>query len=490
MSLAAIWALGVATVLAQLPPAHTGAAQEAAVGPGPHLFLDDALIVETSGVTFSVHSPERHEGNPILVGDNPYTDLDKATAPFTVDYDGQAGTFRMWYTPHSRSGLGYHMGIGTSTDGVVWTYPDLGVVEFQGSLHNNLVVEHVIGGAVVLDPHPKSDAERYKSVFYRHEPKPVGFSVAFSPDGVRWSPLEWIAELDDSGDKTGTGASDIVNAFYDAKRKEFVALFKMWSLPGEYTVPVKRGVPAPACGRRILGMSRSKDFRTWSKARPIVRADEQDPPTLEFYGIPSVVERGGLYIGFMPCLIDDAPPDGIGWTELVVSRDGDHWTRIREPFLQRAESDAGAPDHAIAWVTEVVPVGEREHVYYTALAYGHKTGARSGCVAFLRKDGFVSADAGPEAGRILTKPLRFPAGSTGMTLNAAADQGEVRVQLSRDGKLLEGYAFDDCDPIQGDGVLLPVTWRGKGALPETGAGVQVEFRLRNVELYGFEFTGS
>ncbi|MCP4642179.1 MAG: exo-alpha-sialidase, partial [bacterium] len=377
-------------------------------------------------ITFTLHSPERHKDNPILVGDNPYTDLDKATAPFSVEHDVPTAAFRMWYTPHSRTGLGYHMGIGTSADGITWDYPDLGVIEFQGNKHNNLVVQHVIGGVVLRDPNPKSPDERYKSVFYRHEPKPVGFSVAFSPDGVRWGPLEWIAELDDSGDKTGTGASDIVNAFYDADREEFVALFKMWSLPGEYSVPVKRGVPAPACCRRIIGMSRSKDFRTWSKARPIVRADEHDPPTLEFYGIPSIVKRGGLYIGFMPCLIDDAPPDGVGWTELIVSRDGDHWHRIRRPFLQRAMKEEKAPDHAIAWITEVVAAGERDHVYYTGLEYGYKIGARSGCLAFLRKNGFVSVDAGAEPGKVITKALRLPAGNCGLTVNANAEGGEIR----------------------------------------------------------------
>ncbi len=460
------------------------------VGAGPHLFLDDALVAEDSGLTFTLHSPERYDHNPILAGENPHTDLDKATAPFSVQYDSETSTFRMWYTPHSRSGLGYHMGIGTSTDGIHWEYPDLGVVDFHGSRHNNLVVQHVIGGAVVVDPHPKEIDERYKSVFYRHEPKPTGFSVGFSPDGLHWSPLDWIEELDDSGEKTGTGASDVVNAFYDPAREEFVAVFKMWSLPGEYSVPVKRGVPAPACARRIVGMSRSKDFRTWSKARTILRADAQDPPTLEFYGISAVVQRGGLFIGFLPCLIDDAPPDGIGWTEIAVSRDGDHWQRIRRPFLQRAEADENAPGHAIAWITEVVTAREREYVYYTGLEYGHKTGARSGCLAFLRKDGFVSADAGAEPGHLLTKPLLMPEESLGITLNASAEGGEIRVQLSADGQAIQGYAFEDCSAIDADAVSIPVRWRGQTALPKTAAPVQVEFHLRGAQLYGFEFTSS
>jgi hypothetical protein len=485
LGVAAAW---LATgALGQSLPLHMDQPGEPTVDKGPYLFLDDALIAETSGLTFTLHAPEKHEGNPTLLGDNPYTDLDKATAPFSVEYDDDIGTFRMWYTPHSRSGLGYHMGIGTSADGIQWDYPDLGAVDFHGSTHNNLVVEHVIGGAVIVDPRPGHDSERYKAVFYRHDPHPRGFSVASSPDGVRWSPPEFIEELDDSEGKTGTGASDIVNLLYDPKREEFVALFKMWSLPGEYTVPVKRGVPAPACGRRIVGMSRSKDFKTWSKARVIVRADDEDPPTLEFYGISSVVQRGGLFLGFIPCLIDDTPPDGIGWTELIVSRDADCWQRIRQPFLQRSENDDKAPDHAIAWISEVVSVGEREFVYYTALEYGHKTGGRSGCLAFLRKDGFVSADAGADPGRLLTKALRVPSESTGLSINADASVGAVRVQLLANGKPLEGYSFDDCDPIAADAVSIPVQWGEKADLPKRGAPIQIEFRVRDAKLYAFSF---
>jgi hypothetical protein len=309
--------------------------------------------------------------------------------------------------------------------------------------------------------------------------------VTFSPDGLHWSVPEWIATLDDPESNRGTGAGDVLSAFFDPKRGEFVALFKMMSLPGEYTIPVKRGVPGPGCQRRIMGMSRSKDFRAWSKARTIVRPDSNDPPTLEFYGISNIVLRGGLFVGFIRCLIDDVPPDGIGWTELILSRDADHWHRVRQPFLQRSTEDDSAPDHAIAWISEIATVGDRDFIYYAGTAYGHKIGARAGCLAFLRKDGFVSVDAGVKGGRLVTKPLRVPQGTVGLTLNA--EGGEIRVQLSKAGKPLDGYSYDDCEPVRADSVSAPVRWRGRSVLPATTDPVQIGFLIRSARLYGFEF---
>ncbi len=472
----------------EAPARAAESTEQLTFGKGPHLFLDDALIARTTGVTFEVHAPKRYAGNPIIPAKNPWTGLDKAGAPTTVLPDAASGGLRMWYIPHSRSGLGYHLGYGLSKDGIRWTFPNLGILDFRGGRRNNLVVPHVIGGRVLFDPDAPRKEERYKAAFYRHQPKPVGFSVAFSPDGLRWGPLEWIETLDDSGERSGTGASDVVNIFHDPARKEFVAVFKMWSRQGEYTVPVKRGAPPPRCGRRILGVGRSKDFRHWSKARVILRPDEKDPPTLEFYGMPAVIRRGGLFIGFLPCLIDDAPPDGIGWTELAVSRDGDRWQRIRTPFLQRAKDTKGAPDHAIAWITEVVSVGDREYVYYNGTEYGHKIGGRFGCLAILRTNGFASFGAGAKKGRIVTKPARLPrAGECGMTINADAKGGTIRVQLSGKGGVFDGYAFADCEPIRADAVAIPVRWRGKTALPATDQPVQIEFALTRATLYAFGF---
>ncbi len=455
---------------------------------GPHFFFDQVLFVRLEGVKLEAGRPEKHAGNPIIPAKNPFADLELASGPFTVLPDEKGGGFRMWYIPYSRGPLGVHFGYGTSSDGIAWRLPDLGLTEFQGNKHNNLLLTRVLGGRVLLDRDAANPGERYKAVFYRHDPQPVGFSVSFSPDGLNWSPPLWIEELDDRGEIQGRGASDVVNAFYDPLRREFVAVFKMWSLSGQYEIPVKRGIDAPRCGRRVVGSSRSPDFRVWSEARQILLPDEKDPPTLEFYGLQAVVRRGDLFIGFLPCLIDDAPPDGIGWTELAFSRDGDAWERIRLRVLDRSEGKPSAPDQAIAWVSEVIEVGDRDFIYYNGMEQGHKSGPRSGCLAFLPRNRFIGLEAGAAEGVVLTRPFLLPKEKgRALILNVDASGGEVRVQLRNDRGIIRGFSFADGDPIRSDGTAVPVRWRGRARLPETDQPLQAEFRLRSARLYAFSF---
>jgi hypothetical protein len=454
----------------------------------PHFLFDGDLIARSEDVELTAGVPLKYSGNPIIPAKNPFTGLDLASAPFTVLPDQRGDGYRMWYMPYGRSGLGVHFGYGTSADGIQWRLPDLGLTEYKGNKHNNLLLTYVLGGRVLFDPGAVNPQEAYKAVFYRHQPEPVGFSVSFSPDGLSWSPPFWIKELDDRGDIQGRGASDVVSSFFDPLKREFVAVYKMWSLAGQYKTPVKRGIGAPRCGRRVMGLSRSRDFRAWSPARQILIPDEKDPPMLEFYGLQAVIRRGDLFIGFLPCLIDDAPPDGIGWTELAYSRDGDTWQRIRLRVLDRSAGAADAPDQAIAWVWEVTSAGDQEFVYYSGFQIGHKSGPRSGCLAFLPKNRFVALAASDRPGVILTKPLRLPAErDRTLALNVNAAGGEVRVQLRNATGVPAGYAFQDCDPIASDGLAVPVSWRGKTRLPESGEPVQIEFRMRRASLYTFSF---
>lgn len=460
------------------------------LGKGPYFFFDDRLVAGKEGMELRVHSPKKCGENPIVPSQNPLTVLDLPTGAATVLADKAGGGFRMWYVLYKRGLPGTHLGFAVSDDGIGWRFPNLGIVEFEGNRNNNLLLPQVLGGRVLVDPDSARPSEKYKAILYRHQPDPVGFSTAFSPDGIHWGPPFWIEELDDRSKEgiQGQGASDVVNAFYDQVRGEWVAVFKMWSLPGQYQVAVKRGIDAPRCGRRVIGSSRSKDFRHWTKAKQILLPDDQDPATLEFYGMQAVIRRGDWYIGFVPCLIDDAPPDGIGWTELAVSLDGDRWQRIRQRFLDRSADDADAPDHAIAWVSEVFPVEGRNYVYYSALRYGHKIGDRSGCLAFLEKDRFMSLEAISGGGRMSTKRVLLPRDEeASLRLNVDASKGKVRVQFSDGKKALRGYSFSDCDPVTVDSVSIPVRWRGKSGLPKSERPLKIEFRVDNARLYAFEF---
>ncbi|MEJ1973103.1 MAG: hypothetical protein WDM96_11785 [Lacunisphaera sp.] len=68
---------------------------------------------------------------------------------------------RMWYMARDRKGAS-RIAYAESKDGVNWTKPDLGLVEFAGSKANNLTTAES-GVAPFLDPNAPP-AERYAAV--------------------------------------------------------------------------------------------------------------------------------------------------------------------------------------------------------------------------------------------------------------------------------------------------------------------------------------
>ena len=77
-----------------------------------------------------------------------------------------------------------------SRDGYNWEKPDLGLVEYQGSRHNNLVDmlggEHSIVACVVYHDSDDPDPERRFKAVIETKDRPRLFGVLFSGDGLRW----------------------------------------------------------------------------------------------------------------------------------------------------------------------------------------------------------------------------------------------------------------------------------------------------------------
>ena len=80
--------------------------------------------------------------------------------------------------------------------------------------------------------------------------------------------------------------------------------------------------------------------------------------------------------------------------------------------------------------------GDELWFYYTGLKY--RTGTDSAqpdpdpdagaiCLAVLRRDGFISLDAGEQAGTIQTEPFKLP--GTKLLVNVDAVKGELRVEV-------------------------------------------------------------
>ena len=453
---------------------------------GTHVFVDDYLIERTSALTRTAHQA-RTLPRPVLES-GPGTRHTQVLFFPRVFHDpgDRAAPFRMWYdagfTGSERRSYGY----AESDDGLTWRFPELGIVDIAGSRANNVVRRGAY--CMCLVDHARyrtvdgsTDPERRFVLLYTGGDR---FSAAYSPDGFHWT--------DDPDNPvyldTENRMEDRLNGCWDPLRNRYLVTAGYSGRPDDGFTGKP---PFHRDGyRRLVAQTTSTDLRRWTPFRPIVVSDpEEEGPMREFYGMQPVV-RGSLYLGFLRVLRDDLPADpggpvhGIGWTELCTSRDGEHWTRQDGVLLDRGRRP-GSWDHAMAWVGECVTVGDRELIYYSGYARGHKMGIWDGDrqlgVATLRRDGFVSYDAGAEApGTLRTRPFVWNASR--LTVNAQI-RGELRVRLLDEAGLpVPGCFFRDCRPLIGAGVTQEVRWTGSPASLR-GRVVRLEFRLRDAELY-------
>ena len=225
--------------------------------------------------------------------------------------------------------------------------------------------------------------------------------------------------------------------------------------------------------------------------RRIVVADAKDEGVTEYYGIGGVAVRGGLLVGMLKVLRDDLGHDfgaevqGIGYTVLAWSRDGETWQRDREPFLDR-NPRSGAWDRAMVWVDSQLAVGDETYLYYGGYARGHKVERykeRQIGLARMPRDRYAAREAGSARGELRTPVVTLDA--TAMTVNAAVE-GELELRVvDSGGKALAGFDWKDCAAIHGDSVSHTVRWKQPlSAL--RGQTVRLEFALERGLLYGFD----
>ena len=467
---------------------------------GPQLFIDDFLIAESSNLKKTTHAPKRVSDNPILGWEQ------STTQPYvTVLRDPETKRFRLWY--NHRIGRDCAIAYAESDDGVTWRTPNLGVLGDDNRLFVISAPFQNGYGVSVIDEGPgfPEKDRRFKVAWWAQEkPWPggdPGLRVAFSPDGIHWTPWKGNPVLPDFGEKQFLddprrpyGVADIIDVFRDPIRRRYAAFFKTPAVPADgYATAPKAG----AYIRRLVSAGVSDDFVQWKRPWRVVIPEPRDEGLLEFYSVGGTIARGGLLIGFIRMLRDDlpanpdGPTDGIGYTTLVTSRDGVHWERHDDVFFDR-NPDPDAWDHAMTWVGSTLPVGDKLYLYYGGYKRGHKiepTKERQLGLATMPMDRFVSLDAsGDTPGRLRTVLLNVPTGAPPrFTLNADAANGQIRIQLrDNDGVIIPGFTFDDCVPITGDDLALPVTWRSDATLE--AQVIRIEFEITNARLFGINLT--
>ena len=472
-----------------------------------HLFIDDRFVAETSGLTRRFHQARKCERNPVIRADRPWekdaTFIDSAM----VVYDEAAGRFRAWYQGGACYGPddGSNMCYATSTDGIDWHKPSLGLVEFEGSADNNIVLAATCmmhDPAPIIDPADPDPRRRYKAVWWGGRSDAaqqggwlLGHCVGFSADGIRWQ--------EHPDNPVWMGDAEVAVPFGLERAGGRLVMYSS----------------ADGYGMRVTARSESDDFVRWDlPPAPVFVPDDDDPPGTEAAGL-AATDYDGTHLGMLWVARNLPEPGREEWrrivernrrqgffgppiemnnvrcremhTELVASRDGVRWDRIhREPLIPLGPE--GSWDETLLLAARPLVHGDEIYLYYTG--YGRATPTPGATrperirpwnietgLATLRLDGFASLSA-EGAGVLVTEP--FTADGAAVAVNADA-RGSLRVEvLDEDGRPVPGLARDEAKPIAGDHLRARAAWSSGSDLDSVrGRTIRLKVYVEQGDLY-------
>ena len=462
------------------------------IGDRRELFVDRFLLDRLDGVELRLHSPTPRE--VVMVCDAAWEG--SGCGYETVFRDGPI--IRMYYIAADlTSADGTKMAsrpifacYAESQDGIRWVKPDLGLFEFGGSKHNNIVWSgpSLDNFTPMKDPNPDyRPGEQYKAV----ASGPGGLWAYKSADGLHWSPLADQPIIT-------KGAFDTQNnAFWDSLRKHY------WC----YVRDFHNGI-------RDIRVATSPDFRTWTEPVLLQFPDAPDEALYTNQILP-YHRAPHLFLGFPTRYVErpwapsmKALPDpehrqrrmqfhprfGTAVTDglFMSSRDGCTFHRFDEAFLrpglerrdnwvygdcyqnlgllETPAADLTAPPELTLYVGEDEWKGPMKLRRYT-----------------LRLDGFASLSA-RSRGEFVTKPLTFRGKELALNFSSSA-AGHVRVELQDHvGRPLPGFGLADSDELFGDTLQRVVTWQNKSDVSAlAGRPIRVRMAMRDADIYSLRF---
>lgn len=166
--------------------------------------FDEVSIPFKQNLKLDMRTPARHPANPVLQRGGPESP-DSWAVQFYGSVIREGDTFRMWYVAAGEDRLDkriprsapWRVAYAESQDGLLWTKPNLGLVEYGGNRNNNLVrMDPHIGTLnvkVLDDPEDPNPERRYKMgahVWFPKNDVRLGTLAPYaSPDGLNWKLL-------------------------------------------------------------------------------------------------------------------------------------------------------------------------------------------------------------------------------------------------------------------------------------------------------------
>ena len=302
-----------------------------------YLVLDSRIIESTKNAKLTLGQITKHESNPLFVEDQSWEPRYDNMYP-NVIYDEEENLYKCWYCPFivdqrttetvpekrnpsltpymsaRPAGREEAMLYATSADGINWTKPNLGIVNFNGNSNNNIVSRGLSGAGVIKDELEKLPGRRYKAFYCSNS----GYKMRYSSDGLNWG---------DEVALPGVGESDChANMIWSPELKKYVGILRHYD-------------PIPVTGNRKIARTESVDSVTWTKSETIIEGTPQD----QLHDMV-IFRDGGVYLGLLGCMNYPSKETRNGvrqHIELAWSPDSYKWHRINPgtPFISNSKSN-------------------------------------------------------------------------------------------------------------------------------------------------------
>ena len=499
--------------------------------------FDDHAMPWRYRVRLQMHRPEKHAGNPILPRGPAGAVDSRRMQCCPVVHDGER--FRMWYIARDDGSGGRGRAAGSyadvdpevvnsydtgricyaeSDDGLTWTRPELGLVEYGGSRSNNIVDLPPGSGNMDILYQPDAPAERRylmvnEYMAWRHRSgsaleRPSITLFAASPDGLRWTMLR-----DEPG---AIGQHFECSCLYRYRGNYHVAGH---IAPPMAYAPLQRHPAIWMVGAKMMAVWRSPTIDAWPLEMCVGFFKPMRSSSPYRTGWDREENHLGAYVIPYPnvCLavtgqwhhpITDAPPEHPDYLAeqasadlgFAYSEDGVHFKepapgftfvpRDQEMGWDRDFRDNTSNDHLLMIQGPMVNAGEETFIYYTAFTpTGDRMEGLSNLgLARMPRERFGSLVTVPDApfGQVVTAVLGA-APETSLAANAVIDAGgQLQAALLDSDGLTElpGFTLADSVPIRASGLAQPIVWKGRERLPDSA--FRLRLRLTGARLFAVE----
>ena len=485
------------------------------IGKNRECFFDNYLI-DTMRTTAEarIHRPQRRE--LVFRNDAPWEGCGSDFHNFF--YDEEYGIYRMYYlgwkmNEYSKGSDGIRVCYMESKDGLNWERPSLGLVEYNGSTDNNIILTSQMSPRldnfmVFKDTNPDCpQEEKYKAIMRKvlsGDPKEILCDFALrcmvSPDGVHFTDKCNIHEH---------GAYDSLNvAYWDENAKKYRCYFRGNHKEGDRTVDAKMGLEV-----RDVRYMESEDFESWTKPVIIDFEDGGDYPLYtnvcqSYYRAPQyTIGFPTRYIareGWSKCYDELCGKDkrqkrmeggearyGLSLTDCIfmASRNGSTFTKYDEAIMTPC-AEFGQnwvygdcyPARGILETPSEMPGADNEMSIF--VGYNHWMGLDYGKDMYrytFRLDGFVSRHAGAVEKTVVTKPFIYDGSDMYANLSTSA-RGYIYFTI----KSADGETIESCEMF-GDSTDKKIGFEDGDIAKLCGKEVVLEMRMLDADIYAIRF---